>query len=649
MEKIVSEEVVSEVSVVQKLPLGGRTRHYVSQWKRLTKDKFVIDCIQTGCKINFTNHPEQSSMPHQICFNHRETEALNTLIKECVNENIIEPCTFNDGDFMNTVFLVEKGNSTPENPSFRLILNMKLLNKNYVELIHHKMHSLNTCLNLMEKECFLASIDIKNAFYTIPMNPDYTKFLKFQVFNQIYQFKVLPMGFRDSPRLFCKILKCVMAHLHSKGHVSSLYIDDFFLVGNSFDECKQNVTDTLNLLSSLGFEISSKSCLTPAQELKHLGFILDSKVMVVYLSKEKINQISTLINNHMSKNFITVKELASLIGTLMSSLPGVEYGQMYYRNLECLKITSLRESNSYKRKICLTDSCKAELKWWLDEGLFSHKKISHGNPDYIIQSDSSGYGWGACFLNQTSKTQGFWTPEEQELHINVLELKACLLGFKALCGQLSNCHVQLQLDNTTAVCYITNMGGTHSRLCDSLAKELVSWGKDRGIWVSATHVAGSQNSADELSRNFNENIEWMLNRSVFLKICRSFGIPEVDGFASRANHQVRKYYSFFPDSGALGVNAFAHRWNMFIYLFPPFNLILKCLRKLQEDRTERAILIAPRWTAAPWWAKLQKMLIKPPLLLQSSAPILQLPNQTKLHPLHQTIKLRAFFLSGVTL
>ena len=54
-------------------------------------------------------------MPHQNNFSHRETEDLKTLINECLDENIIEPCTFNKGDFMYKVFLVEKGTSTPEN------------------------------------------------------------------------------------------------------------------------------------------------------------------------------------------------------------------------------------------------------------------------------------------------------------------------------------------------------------------------------------------------------------------------------------------------------------------------------------------------------------------------------------------------------
>ena len=51
------------------------------------------------------------------------------------------------------------------NGGIRLILNLKQLNKN-IEYHHFKMDSINTILNLIIKDCFMASIDSKDA-YTI--------------------------------------------------------------------------------------------------------------------------------------------------------------------------------------------------------------------------------------------------------------------------------------------------------------------------------------------------------------------------------------------------------------------------------------------------------------------------------------------------
>ena len=112
--------------------------------------------------------------------------------------------------------------------------------------------------------------------------------------------------------------------------------------------------------------------------------------------------------------------------------------------LEVLKIISLRENSNYQRKVLINSNCRDELKWWIEEGLSSFKPISQGNPQYIIQSDSSKIGWGALLLGHDSETQGFWKEEEKCLHINLLELKAALLGTKALCQSLHDCHLQIQ-------------------------------------------------------------------------------------------------------------------------------------------------------------------------------------------------------------
>ena len=188
----------------------------------------------------------------------------------------------------------------------------------------------------------MASIDLKSAFHTIPMDPEYTKFLKFQIDNITYRYNVLPMGFTDSPRLFCKILKPVLVFLRKQKLLSSLYIDDFYLQGDSYEDCAHNVKVTLLTLKKLGFEISEKSMLTPNTQLEHLGFVLNSESMSISLSENKREQIIQLIRSSLHSTSLTVRDVAKLVGTLIASFPAVEYGLLYHRELELLKINALK-------------------------------------------------------------------------------------------------------------------------------------------------------------------------------------------------------------------------------------------------------------------------------------------------------------------
>ena len=265
----------------------------------------------------------------------------------------------------------------------------------------------------------------------------------------------------------------------------------------------------------------------------------------------------------------------------------------------------------------------------------------------IIQTDASNAGWGAVV--DSSRTGGRWALEEAESHINVLELKAALLGLKALCGNISDSHIQLQMDNTTAVTYVNNKGGTHSVECNHIAQDIWSWGIQQGNWLSATHIPGVCNgAADHMSRVFHDNTEWKLNPDIFSAICLDMGTgrPNIDLFASRLNYQVIPYVSWMPDPDALAIDAFSIYWSdYFFYAFPPFSQITRVLRKIREDKAT-GLIVVPSWHTQAWFPLLKLMAVKPPLELPWTDNLLTLPYKEGCHPLGKKLKLAAWHLSG---
>ena len=96
------------------------------------------------------------------------------------------------------------------------------------------MESVQTALHLMKKNCFMASIDLCDAYYSIPISQQHQKYLKFCWQGQLYQFTCLPNGLACAPRIFTKILKPVHAKLRQQGHIIFGYIDDSYLQGASY-------------------------------------------------------------------------------------------------------------------------------------------------------------------------------------------------------------------------------------------------------------------------------------------------------------------------------------------------------------------------------------------------------------------------------
>ena len=143
------------------------------------------------------------------------------------------------------------------------------------------------------------------------------------------------------------------------------------------------------------------------------------------------------------------------------------------------------------------------------------RKLTHGNPHITLQTDASSIGWGGTLVNSKS-TGGRWLSCEKSQHINALELRAVLYSLQALIHDMNDVHILLQIDNTTAVTYLREMGGSHSQDCNQLAHDIWEWCIDRRIWLSVTHIPGPDKlKANSLSRQFDDKTEWKLSQQAF--------------------------------------------------------------------------------------------------------------------------------------
>ena len=119
-------------------------------------------------------------------------------------------------------------------------LNLKSLNK-HITYHHFKMDTLQTALLLVTPNCFFASIDLKDTYYSCSIAPEHRKFLRFAWKKRLLELNALPNGLALAPRKFTKLLKPVFATLRDKGHLSSAFLDDSVLVAQSRESCLQNV------------------------------------------------------------------------------------------------------------------------------------------------------------------------------------------------------------------------------------------------------------------------------------------------------------------------------------------------------------------------------------------------------------------------
>lgn len=596
--------------------VGGRLKYFLHEWSQITTDPYVLELV-SGVKLTFNHDTSLTSrVTEPYSMKTEELIVVDDELDKLIEKGVIEEVSQSAVKYMSNIFLRPKKNGT-----YRLILNLKGLNEG-IAYNKFKMETLDSIIKLMQQGCYMASLDLSDAYYTVPIDEEYRGYLCFPWVNQkgdkrIFAYKCLANGLSSAPRDFTKLLKPPLACLRVQGVTIAAYIDDTYIQGKTADECRKHVDLSGGLFERLGFLLNhEKSVFTPTQELQMLGFVLNSVHMTVKPNAEKREKIFHMCVATRGTDKCKIRALARVIGHLVACFPGVQYGKLHYRNMEMEKSRALaHHKGDFNKDMRLSKDVHAELDWWLSNIHSASRKIDHGRPVAVLRTDASLIGWGATMDGRV--TGGRWTTAEAREHINYLELMAAFFGLKCLCSKMHDTHIRIELDNSTAVCYINEMGGTKSIKCNQVAQKLWEWCIDRDIWVSAGHIPGVSNvTADRASRNFNDRTEWKLDSRIFHAMLNDLGVsPDIDLFASRLNFQIQKYVSWQPDPDAICSDAFSLTWSDFsVYLFPPFCLINRCVQKVIADKA-RGVIITPLWPTQSWFTPLMHILTHPPLLL----------------------------------
>ena len=131
----------------------------------------------------------------------------------------------------------------------------------------------------------------------------------------ILRYVCFPHGLAFFPGKFTKLLKLVYSHLRQLEHLSASHIDDSYLQGDDYENCEQNVRDTIKLFDSLGFTIHpEKSSFVPKRQLTFVGFIKDAITMTVYPTSEKLEKIIYTCQGLLERPHPLIKEVASTLG-----------------------------------------------------------------------------------------------------------------------------------------------------------------------------------------------------------------------------------------------------------------------------------------------------------------------------------------------
>lgn len=301
---------------------------------------------------------------------------------------------------------------------------------------------------------FMTSLDIKSAYWQIPVAESSRQYTAFTIPNRgLYQFKRMPFGLHNGPATWQRFIDTVLGP-ELEPYVF-VYLDDILIVTPTYDKHITILEEVLKRIKDAGLTLNREKCQFCRDELKYLGYVVNKHGLLVDPDKIKaILQIPTPK---------TVSEVRRIVGMC-------SWYRRFVPNFSTVisPLTALLRKN---RPFCWTEHC--EKSWsQLKNCLVTAPVLSCPNFEhpFTIQTDASDYGLGAV-LTQTIEDNEYvisylsrsLTPQERKYSTTEKECLAVLWAIEKLRPYIEGSRFTVITDHYS-LCWLNKLNSPSGRL-----------------------------------------------------------------------------------------------------------------------------------------------------------------------------------------
>ena len=351
---------------------------------------------------------------------------------------------------------------------------------------------------------YLAKIDMKDAYRTVPIHPADWKYLGMKIEDKYFLDRVLPMGLSSSCAIYQRISDCLAWKFSGLTgcHIVN-YLDDFLIVSDSLEVGESAVSRVVEWCEAIGFPISTEKTVLPAKSLVFLGIGINVEGRFLYIPENKRAEILNDVHLFQKGSSATVLEFQRLIGKLTFLCQIVLPGRSFLRST-VNQLKGILSSNAYARRRITTDM-RTDLEVWstfLQDSVGKPFKFmsTPDKPDCLMTSDASGsHGFG-CYTDDSWFCDTWETSWWTEQNITLLELYPIYAGLQIWTDKFSNRIVLIRTDNEALVHVLSSLYSREPKV-NHLLKLIALHLLRENIVIRPVHLRGVDNSwADQLSR-----------------------------------------------------------------------------------------------------------------------------------------------------
>ncbi|XP_071580257.1 uncharacterized protein [Temnothorax nylanderi] len=404
-------------------------------------------------------------------------EQVEKEIKRLCDRKIISPVEYSE--WGTPVVSIVKGNG-----AIRLCGNFKVTLNKVLKVDQFPLPRVEEVLDVLRGGRVFTKLDLSEAYQQLPLTERAKKLVVISTHLGLFQYNRLPFGVSTGPGSFQRVMASLL--LGIPGVI--VFIDDILIAASDWETHIDRVREVLRRLSDAGLLLKFEKCKFAQQEIKYLGFRINSKG--IHPSGKKIDSVK---NAPTPKNVSEVKSFLGSINYYARFIKSIT--DKLYPLYECLKQKEFKWTIECNRSFI-------EIKKELSNEL----TLAHFDPEKPIvhTCDASPYGISAvlshreankydrpiCFASRTLTSEKRYAHHDKE-------------GLSVVCGirkfyqYLYGNQFTIQTDSTT----LSRIFHPDKSIPEISTARLQRWAIFLSVFkYNIKHIQGKKNYANWLSR-----------------------------------------------------------------------------------------------------------------------------------------------------
>lgn len=439
----------------------------------LGRTSIISHCIDTG------DHKPIYQKQYQ--FSPAIKKQIEVEVQEMLDQDVIEPSY---SPWCSPILLVPKPTGAK-----RLCLDSRQLNK-VTKRDTYPLPSVNNIVDNLKNAKFLSTLDLKSAFWQIPLDVNSKEKTAFAVPGKgLFHFKVMPFGLVNASQSQQRLMDMLF---HSRDNKVWAYLDDIVICSATFREHLEQLEWVMGVLKEVNLTINVAKCKFARSSLKYLGFIVDKDGL-----RTDPDKVAAILNFPRPRNYTQLKRFIGL----------ASWYRRFVKNFSTVAAPLHNLTKGNKRtKLVWND--QAEESFIALKTLLTTTPVMTC-PDYekpfIIQCDASGLGVGAVLCQEIDGVERpvaylsrKLNDRERKFTTSERELLSVVHAIEKFRQYVDGTHFTVITDHS-ALQWLSKMRDPHGRLA-RWAMKLQQFDFD------IVHRPGKSNVvADSLSRGINDS------------------------------------------------------------------------------------------------------------------------------------------------